>query len=171
MSRWALYRERGQRKRKVLLLLTLSGVIRPADVEQRYFGERTTGAHQSEPSSTADSIPGAGTSQKASAISRIEPDGGFMRSRKPWCRPRLRRPRSCEVYCYRHGCDPPEPESLLPDCTTPLTHHRTRPRNVTSPLTFHFHFFHHLLFQRRGVNCVVWDSVLFRLGKPTMKYG
>ena len=79
---------------------------------------------------------------------------GSMRNRKPehltGCRPR-----ECEVSCYRHGCDPPEPESLLPGCTTPLTHHRTRPRKVASPLTFHFHFFHHLLCKRGGVNCVV----------------
>src|SRR5262249_13013432 len=90
---------------------------------------------------------------------------GSMRNRKPehlsGCRPR-----PCEVSCYRHGCDPPEPESLLPDCTTPLTHHRTRPLNVTSPLTLHFHFFHHLLCKRGGVNCVVWGSVLFRCVIP-----
>jgi hypothetical protein len=62
MSRWTLYRERGQRKWKVLLLLTLSGAIRPADVELRYFGKRTTDAHQCEPSLAADPKPRAGTS-------------------------------------------------------------------------------------------------------------
>src|SRR5215471_12278303 len=54
-----------QRKRKVLLLLTLSGVIRPAGVEQRYFGGVATGAHQNGPSSATDPIPLAETSQTA----------------------------------------------------------------------------------------------------------
>ena len=65
MARWTLYRERSQRKRKVLLLLTLSGVIRPAGVEQRYFGGVATGAHQNGPSWAADPIPLAETSQTA----------------------------------------------------------------------------------------------------------
>lgn len=62
MSRWTLDRERGQRKWKALLLLTLSGAIRPADMELRYLRETTTGGHQSEPGSAADPLSQAATS-------------------------------------------------------------------------------------------------------------
>lgn len=44
MRRWKLYRQRRRRKQKALQLLTLSGTIRPADVEPRYLGrERSVG--------------------------------------------------------------------------------------------------------------------------------
>jgi hypothetical protein len=38
MSRWKLEQERRERKRRALLLLIVSGVVRPADVEIRYRG-------------------------------------------------------------------------------------------------------------------------------------
>ena len=38
MTRWKVYQERRRRKKKALQLLTLSGTIRPADVEPRYLG-------------------------------------------------------------------------------------------------------------------------------------
>ena len=62
MSRWTLHREPGLRKRNALLLLTLSGVIRPADLEPRYSGERTTAEHQDGPSSPSDPLSQGGTS-------------------------------------------------------------------------------------------------------------
>ena len=42
MSRWKRYRERRHQKQIALQLLTLSGAIRPSNVEPRYYGvERT----------------------------------------------------------------------------------------------------------------------------------
>jgi hypothetical protein len=38
MTRWNLKRESRQRKRNALLLLTVAGALRPADVEIRYQG-------------------------------------------------------------------------------------------------------------------------------------
>ena len=38
MSRWKLQRETRRRKRIALLLLTVAGAVRPADVEIRYRG-------------------------------------------------------------------------------------------------------------------------------------
>ena len=44
MTTWRCYWARRQQKRKVLGLLSLSGVIRTADIEARYFGaERSVG--------------------------------------------------------------------------------------------------------------------------------
>jgi hypothetical protein len=40
MSRWLLYRKHYQQRRNAFLLLTLSGAIRPADVEVPYCRER-----------------------------------------------------------------------------------------------------------------------------------
>ena len=40
MSRWALYRQRYQRRRNAFILFTLSGAIRSADVEIAFFRER-----------------------------------------------------------------------------------------------------------------------------------
>jgi hypothetical protein len=49
MSRWMQYRERYQQKRNAFLLLTLSGVIRSADVEVPYFrGTMAGGLGQAE---------------------------------------------------------------------------------------------------------------------------
>lgn len=62
MSRWMLDREREQQKRNALLLLMLSGVIRPADVGRRYFSEGTTGEQQSRPGAAVDPITEAVTS-------------------------------------------------------------------------------------------------------------
>ena len=44
MTSWRCYWARRQQKRKVLSLLSLSGAIRTADIEARYFGaERSVG--------------------------------------------------------------------------------------------------------------------------------
>jgi hypothetical protein len=57
MSRWMLYRKRYQRKRNALLLLTLSGSIRPADVEVPYYRERMASEVRGRASSVLDPIP------------------------------------------------------------------------------------------------------------------
>ena len=43
MSRWTQYRERCQRRRNAFLLLTMSGVIRSADMEVPYFRREMAG--------------------------------------------------------------------------------------------------------------------------------
>lgn len=63
MSRWRLYREQRQRKRKVFELLMVGGAVRPADVEPRYFGrERRIIQSHKELTIQADIVRGSASS-------------------------------------------------------------------------------------------------------------
>jgi hypothetical protein len=62
MSRWMLYRQKYQRRRNALLLLTLSGAIRSADVEVSFLRERRFSGPRKGATSTADALPHAGQS-------------------------------------------------------------------------------------------------------------
>lgn len=63
MTRWKQFRERRLRKKKALQLLTLSGAVRPADVEPRYLGrERIVGGRH------RNIVPAYETEQKTLSI-------------------------------------------------------------------------------------------------------